>query len=48
MAPENTPLDPNPAITRPTINTMEFGAAPDTADPISKIVIEAKKTSLES
>ena len=37
MAPANTPADPNPAIARPIIKDMELGAAPQIADPTSKI-----------
>lgn len=45
-APENIPADPRPAIARPTIRASEVGAAPQTAEPISKIVIAIKKTHL--
>lgn len=35
-----SPADPRPATARPTISALEVGAAPHTADPISKITIQ--------
>lgn len=35
--PEKIPAEPSPAMARPMIKAVEFGAAPHTADPISKI-----------
>lgn len=46
MAPEKIPEEPDPAIERPTMNAVEFGAAPHIADPISKTAIEKRKTFL--
>ena len=43
-APENTPADPIPAIVRPKINVTELGAAPQTAEPTSKIKMAKMKT----
>ena len=40
--PEKIPAEPSPAIARPRINAVEFGAAPQTADPISKTPIAAR------
>lgn len=45
-APENNPAEPTPAIARPTMSVTEFGAAPQMADPISKIPIEIKNVHL--
>lgn len=36
MTPEKTPAPPRPAIARPTIKAMEFGATPQIRDPSSK------------
>lgn len=44
MAPENIPADPRPAIARPAMKTDELGAAPQMAEPISKIITHIKKT----
>lgn len=44
MAPENIPADPSPAIARPAMKTDELGAAPQMAEPISKITTHVKKT----
>lgn len=46
MAPEKVPAMPMPAIARPTMNTAELGAAPQTRDPISKIVREHRNVHL--
>ncbi len=46
MAPEKMPEEPLPAIARPTMNAVEFGAAPHIADPISKTAMEERKTFL--
>lgn len=50
IAPEKIPAEPKPAIARPAMNTGEFGAAPQTALPISKITTDVRKTlrSIES
>jgi len=45
-APEKIPAEPTPAIARPTINAADDGAAPQTADPTSKIKIDTKYTVL--
>ena len=45
-APEKIPADPTPAIARPTIRATEVGAAPQRAEPSSKIKIEIKKMTL--
>jgi hypothetical protein len=42
MPPEKMPADPRPAIARPTINAVEFGAAPQRADPTSKTTMEER------
>jgi hypothetical protein len=36
MPPFINPAAPNPEIARPTMNAIEFGAEPHTAEPISK------------
>jgi hypothetical protein len=46
VAPFWMPADPIPAMARPTINEVELGAAPQTAEPISKITTAAKKSIL--
>ncbi len=46
MAPEKMPEEPHPAIARPIINAVEFGAAPHNADPTSKMAMEKRKTFL--
>ena len=38
-APEKIPADPRPAIARPMIKAIEFGAAPQIKLPSSKIPI---------
>ena len=45
-APENIPDPPIPAIALPTIRTTELGAAPDMADPTSKIKTAGTKLHL--
>jgi len=44
IAPVKIPLDPVPAIALPTMRAVEFGAAPQTAEPISKRTIPERKT----
>lgn len=44
MPPLVTPALPSPAIARPMMNAIEFGAAPQMVDPISKIPMTVKKT----
>ena len=44
--PEKTPADPKPAMARPRINAVDVGAAPHSADPASKSVMETRKTNL--
>ena len=46
VEPEKIPADPIPAIARPRMNASEFGAAPHTAEPTSKIPIAVRKTTL--
>jgi hypothetical protein len=36
MAPPDMPAEPTPAIARPNMNAVEFGAAPQMAEPTSK------------
>lgn len=45
-APEKIPAEPMPATARPIIRAVELGAAPQIADPISKMVMAIKKTHL--
>ena len=45
-APEKIPAEPTPAMARPTIRAAELGAAPQTAEPTSKIPMEVRKTVL--
>lgn len=45
-APLKIPAEPTPAMALPTIKATDDGAAPHTADPISKMKIETKKTVL--
>lgn len=40
--PEKMPAQPMPAIARPIINAADEGAAPQMADPISKIKMAAR------
>jgi hypothetical protein len=42
--PEKTPAEPRPAIARPIMKAVELGAAPHTADPISKRAMATRKT----
>ena len=42
--PEKMPAAPRPAIARPTMKAIELGAAPQTAEPISKMIMENRKT----
>jgi len=42
MAPEKMPADPRPATARPMMRAVEFGAAPQTAEPISKMAMAAR------
>lgn len=44
IAPEKMPAEPKPAIARPAIKTGEFGAPPQTALPISKMMTDDRKT----
>ena len=44
MTPEKIPAPPRPAIARPTMKTMELGAAPHITEPISKTATHAKNT----
>jgi hypothetical protein len=46
ITPDDKPDAPIPAIARPTIKTVEDGAAPDTTDPISNSRIAARNTHL--
>jgi len=44
--PERIPPDPKPAIALPRMNAIEFGAAPQRAEPPSKSTMEVIKTAL--
>jgi hypothetical protein len=44
--PDRTPPAPRPAIDLPRMNVIEFGAAPQSAEPTSKSTIDVKKTGL--
>lgn len=46
VVPEKTPADPVPAIALPKMKAIEFGAAPQMVDPISKTTMETRKTVL--
>jgi hypothetical protein len=46
IAPENIPDEPSPEIARPMIRAVEFGAAPHSVDPASKMPMASKKTYL--
>jgi hypothetical protein len=48
IAPVKILDDPNPAMALPIIQTVELGAAPQKADPISKSVMPDKKVHLVS
>jgi hypothetical protein len=41
--PEKMPAEPRPAMARPRINTVELGAAPQIAEPISKTMMLKRK-----
>lgn len=43
IAPEKIPDEPRPATARPIIRALEFGAAPQTAEPTSNIAIAVRK-----
>ncbi|KAK5636419.1 hypothetical protein RRF57_012130 [Xylaria bambusicola] len=43
VTPEKIPAPPRPAIARPTMKTMEFGAAPQMTDPTSNKATVIKK-----
>jgi len=42
LEPENMLADPRPAIARPMMNAVEFGAAPHNAEPTSKMPIATR------
>jgi hypothetical protein len=44
--PDVMPPEPTPAIARPRMNAIEFGAAPQMAEPASKRTIDPRKTAL--
>ena len=44
--PESTPPAPKPAMLLPKMKAIEFGAAPQRADPASKSKIDVKKVAL--
>jgi hypothetical protein len=44
MQPEKIPAEAMPAMARPTIKTVELGAAPQMAEPISKTTTLTRKT----
>lgn len=44
--PDVMPPDPTPAIALPRMKAIEFGAAPQRAEPASKSMIDPKKTDL--
>jgi hypothetical protein len=46
IAPEKIPDDPIPAMARPIMKALEFGAAPQMAEPISKSPIVERNTHL--
>lgn len=46
MPPQKTPAAPTPAMARPTMKAEELGAAPQRAEPTSKMNMEAKNTHL--
>ncbi len=45
-APEKIPADPTPATALPMMSATEVGAAPQTTEPISKMVMAVKYTHL--
>jgi hypothetical protein len=44
--PDNTPPEPRPAIALPRIKAIEFGAAPQSAEPTSKSRMDIRKVPL--
>ena len=46
LDPENMPADSGPAITRPRMNAVKFGAAPHKAERTSSIPIAVRYTAL--
>ena len=44
IAPEKRPAEPPPAMALPTMKTLELGAAPQIAEPISKTTMADKYT----
>lgn len=40
MEPLNIPAPPTPEMARPTMTVVELGAAPQIAEPISKVMID--------
>lgn len=42
MPPEKIPAPPTPEIERPTMNAVEFGAAPQMADPSSNTAMQIR------
>ena len=44
IPPDITPPEPIPAIARPMMNATEFGAAPQRAEPTSKMKMTVRKT----
>lgn len=44
IAPEKMKADANPAIARPRMKAVELGAAPQSTEPTSKMIIEERKT----
>jgi hypothetical protein len=44
ITPEKTPAEPKPAMARPRMKQMEFGAAPQRVEPISKRAMAVRKT----
>lgn len=44
--PERTPPDPSPAIALPNMKAIEFGAAPQRAEPTSNTTIDARNVAL--
>ena len=46
IPPEKIPADPSPAMARPMMKAVELGAAPQMAEPASKMTMEKRKTDL--
>jgi hypothetical protein len=44
MHPVKMPADARPAMALPTMKTAELGAAPQMAEPISKVTMQRRKT----